>query len=41
MISYDGVENKLGHTFNISYAHYPESKVANQDMTDYLNAHLR
>lgn len=41
MISYDGVENKLGHTFNISCAHYPESKVANQDMTDYLDAHLR
>ena len=38
MISYNGVENELKHTFNISYAHYPESKVANQDMADYLNS---
>lgn len=41
MISYDGVVNELAHTFNISYALYPESKVANQDMTDYINDKLR
>ena len=40
-ISYDGVENEIQHTFNISHADYAESKVANQDMVDYLNAHLK
>ena len=40
-LSYDGVENDIIHTFNISHADYAESKVANQDMVDYLNAHLK
>ena len=40
-LSYDGVENDIIHTFNISHADYAESKVANQDMVDYLDAHLK
>lgn len=36
-VSYEGAENKLAHTFNISHPEYPESLVANQDMVDYCN----
>lgn len=40
-ISYEGVENELAHTFNISHPEYPESLVANQDMVDYCNSLLK
>lgn len=39
-ISYEGVENELSHTFNISHPEYSESLVANQDMVDYCNSLL-
>jgi acetyl esterase/lipase len=41
VMSYDGVENDLLHTFNISHADYAESKVANQDMVEYCNSLLK
>lgn len=40
-VSFEGVENELGHTFNISKADYPESMVANQNMVDFCNALLK
>ncbi len=36
-VSYDSVENDIGHTFNISHPDFSESKVANQDMVDYCD----
>lgn len=40
-VSYEGVENELAHTFNISHPEYPESLVANQDMVTYCNSLLQ
>ena len=41
LMVYEGVEKELRHTFNIGDAELPESKVANQDMVDYLNTFIQ